>query len=120
MKHQNETVQSAATVAMSAISELMNCTQEVQAFVKDFQTKNANPTTQCSVSRTLGALAYEKFGHGLAGAIGCLISGLTKDVSDNIRYENPNLYLKHRVRPIARWSKPGAIASHHYPKLLFA
>lgn len=84
MKHQNEAVQSAATVAMAAISDLVDCTQEVQTFVKEFQTKNASPTTQCSISRALGALAYDKFGHGLDSTIDCLIGALTKDVSDNL------------------------------------
>jgi hypothetical protein len=111
MKHQNEAVQASATLAMSAISELVDCTQEVQAFVKEFQAKNASPTTQCSISRVLGALAYEKFGHGLDSTVACLIGGLTKGVSNSSIYLSPYLYCHYRAKTTVRWSKPGAIVS---------
>ncbi|KAG9120785.1 hypothetical protein FRC07_003586, partial [Ceratobasidium sp. 392] len=77
MKHQNETVQAAATLALAAISELVDCALEVRDFAREFQTKNASPATQCSISRAFGALAYDKFGNGLNDAVECLIGGLT-------------------------------------------
>ncbi|KAG8743529.1 hypothetical protein FRC10_011920 [Ceratobasidium sp. 414] len=77
MKHQNEGVQTAATLALLAVSELVDCAPEVRVFARDFQTKNASPTAQCSISRTLGALAYDKFGNGLNEAIQCLLGGIT-------------------------------------------
>ncbi|KAG9121768.1 hypothetical protein FRC07_002140, partial [Ceratobasidium sp. 392] len=77
MKHQNETVQTAATLALAAISELVDCALEVRDFAREFQAKNASPTTQCSISRAFGALAYDKFGNGLNDVIECLLEGLT-------------------------------------------
>ncbi|KAG8708052.1 hypothetical protein FRC09_001475, partial [Ceratobasidium sp. 395] len=77
MKHQNEAVQAAATLALAAISELVDCAPEVLAFAREFQTKNASPAVQCSISKALGALAYEKFGNGLDEAIECLLGGIT-------------------------------------------
>ncbi|KAG9100619.1 hypothetical protein FRC06_003912 [Ceratobasidium sp. 370] len=77
MKHQNEAVQTAATLALAAISELVDCAPEVRAFARDFQTKNASPATRCSISRALGALAYDKFGNGLDEAVQCLLGGIT-------------------------------------------
>ncbi|KAF8755096.1 Tubulin folding cofactor D C terminal [Rhizoctonia solani] len=79
LKHQNEAVQIAASSALSVISGLMDCGQEVQAFVREFQAKNAGPITQCSISRVLGVLAYDKFDNGMGVAIECLIGGLTKN-----------------------------------------
>ncbi|KAF8713101.1 Tubulin folding cofactor D C terminal, partial [Rhizoctonia solani] len=79
LKHQNEAVQIAASSALSVISGLMDCGQEVQAFVREFQAKNASPITQCSISRVLGVLAYDKFDNGMGVAIECLIGGLTKN-----------------------------------------
>ncbi|CUA72523.1 Tubulin-specific chaperone D [Rhizoctonia solani] len=79
IKHQNEAVQTAASAAMSIISGFMDCTKIVQAFVQEFQTKNASSTIQCSISRTLGTLAYDQFNNGLLDAIDCLIGGLTKN-----------------------------------------
>ncbi|KAJ1303413.1 hypothetical protein OPQ81_011604 [Rhizoctonia solani] len=79
MKHQNEGVQVAAAAAMSAISGLTDCANDVQIFVQEFRAKNASSTLQCSISRTLGILAYEKFDNGIFGAIDCLIGGLTKN-----------------------------------------
>ncbi|QRW06519.1 tubulin folding cofactor D [Ceratobasidium sp. AG-Ba] len=76
MKHQNETVQIAATLALAAISQLIDCTSEVRAFAKEFQAKHASPTTQCSISRAFGALAYDKFQNGLDEAVDCLLGGI--------------------------------------------
>ncbi|QRV92384.1 tubulin folding cofactor D [Ceratobasidium sp. AG-Ba] len=76
MKHQNETVQIAATQALAAISELTDCTSEVRGFAKEFQAKHASPTTQCSISRTFGALAYDKFQNGLDEAVDCLLGSI--------------------------------------------
>lgn len=84
MKHQNEAVQTAATYALSAISELADCAPEVQTFAKEFETKNASSTTQRSISRALGALAYDKFGNGLDDALRCLLGGITVKVSSSL------------------------------------
>ncbi|KAG8732788.1 hypothetical protein FRC11_010958 [Ceratobasidium sp. 423] len=79
MKHQDEVVQTAASVAMSVISEFVDCAKDVQTFVQEFQAKNASSTVQCSISRVLGTLAYDRFDNGLLGAIDCLVGGLTKN-----------------------------------------
>lgn len=77
MKHQNETVQAAATLAFAAISRLTDCVEEVRAFAQEFNAKNASATTQISISRAFGALAYDKFGNGLDHAVNCLLGAVT-------------------------------------------
>ncbi|CAE6415293.1 unnamed protein product [Rhizoctonia solani] len=78
LKHDNEAVQAAASAALSVISGFMDCAKEVQTFVQEFQTKSASPIVQSSISRMLGALAYDKLDNGLLDAIDCLVGGLTK------------------------------------------
>ncbi|CAE6461319.1 unnamed protein product [Rhizoctonia solani] len=79
MKHQSEVVQTAASVAMSVISGFVDCAKDVQIFVQEFQAKNAGSTVQCSISRVLGTLAYDRFDNALLDAIDCLLGGLTKN-----------------------------------------
>ncbi|CAE7091006.1 unnamed protein product [Rhizoctonia solani] len=65
MKHQSEAVQAAASVAISVASGFVDCAKDIQTFVKEFQAKNASSTVQCSISRALGALAYDQFDNEL-------------------------------------------------------
>ncbi|CAE6468964.1 unnamed protein product [Rhizoctonia solani] len=65
MKHQSETVQTAASAAISVISGFMDCAKDVETFIQDFQAKNASATVQCSISRALGTLAYDRFDNGI-------------------------------------------------------
>ncbi|KIJ54812.1 hypothetical protein M422DRAFT_24702 [Sphaerobolus stellatus SS14] len=74
LRYRTTDVQEAATMAWQAMSELVDCTEEVMRYVKEFP--KASPIFQQSFAHAFGMLAYDKYDHAVTEVLDCLLSAV--------------------------------------------
>jgi len=78
LRHRNVLVQESATKAFGAVSQLVDCSNDLTRLIQEFRV--GLPPMQQSLGTLVGVLDYEAFPHGLENALTFILESVDRKV----------------------------------------